>query len=128
MYWVVNNLVTLVQTSVMRAPGVRSALNIPAPPKRLQPGDAGYKPEPSFKEAFSTMLGDVRERSETAASERARQNKLRDAHRHYARPATVATADAAETTAHAGGGKLLKARRRNALRMQEAAARANEDK
>ncbi|BGP27355.1 preprotein translocase subunit YidC [Rhodotorula toruloides] len=68
LYWTTNNFISLVQTSLLKLPAIRTLLGIPIPPPKPQPGDPNYVPEPSFAEAFKTFGTSIREKvNETAA-------------------------------------------------------------
>ncbi|BGP03159.1 hypothetical protein RTG_02549 [Rhodotorula toruloides ATCC 204091] len=68
LYWTTNNFISLIQTSVLKLPAVRTALGIPIPPPKPQPGDKNYVKEPSFAEAFKTFGTSIKEKvNETAA-------------------------------------------------------------
>ncbi|GAA6030243.1 hypothetical protein JCM8097_009006 [Rhodosporidiobolus ruineniae] len=69
LYWTTNNFLSLCQTQLLKLPFVRSALNIPTPPPKPQPGEPGYVAEPSFAEAFKNMQTGMKEKWDETAKE-----------------------------------------------------------
>ncbi|GAA5825259.1 hypothetical protein JCM11251_006909 [Rhodosporidiobolus azoricus] len=77
-YWVSNNFLSLLQTSVLKLHSVRRLLNIPTPPPKPQPGDANYIPEPSFSQAFKDMQMGLNEKWEETKVEAEKKQKVKD--------------------------------------------------
>ena len=55
LYWVTNNSISLLQSLLLKQPVVRGIFGIPTIPPKIQPGEKGYVPEPSFSEAFKNV-------------------------------------------------------------------------
>ncbi|GAA5886758.1 hypothetical protein JCM6882_005878 [Rhodosporidiobolus microsporus] len=77
-YWVSNNFLSLVQTSLLKLPAIRNLLNIPTPPPKAQPGEPGYVPEPSFTQAFKDMQMGINEKWEETKAETERKQRVKD--------------------------------------------------
>ncbi|GAA6017203.1 hypothetical protein JCM10207_002570 [Rhodosporidiobolus poonsookiae] len=81
LYWVSNNFLSLVQTSILKLPAVRNLLNIPTPPPKPQKGEPGYVPEPSFAEAFRNMQTGAKEKWDETAREAEQKARIKDAYK-----------------------------------------------
>lgn len=75
-YWTTNNFLSLVQSTLLKTPFMRSLLSIPTPPPKPQPGDANYVPEPSFSEAFKNMQVGAKEKWQETQDNARKQAEL----------------------------------------------------
>ncbi|GAA5993001.1 hypothetical protein JCM10908_000791 [Rhodotorula pacifica] len=85
LYWTTNNLISLLQTLILKVPFVRQTLNIPTPPPKPQPGDKDYVKEPTFAEAFRNMQSSAMEKVDRTRDDTYKLEKLkRDFQDHQA--------------------------------------------
>lgn len=91
LYWTTNNLISLIQTLTLKLPWVRTALNIPTPPPKPQPGDKDYVKEPTFAEAFRNMQTSAMEKVDRTRDESYKLQKLkRDFEDHHSSSSNAA--------------------------------------
>ena len=64
LYWVTNNSISLLQSLLLKQTVVRGIFRIPTIPPKIQPGEKGYIPEPSFSEAFKNVQIGISEKFE----------------------------------------------------------------
>lgn len=76
LYWVTNNSVSLIQSLLLKQSSVRKFFNIPTIPPKIQPGEIGYVPEPSFLEAFRNVQVGMAEKWEQQQEEAQKKAEL----------------------------------------------------
>lgn len=77
LYWVTNNSVSLIQSLALKQTSVRKFFNIPTIPPKIQPGEVGYVPEPSFLEAFRNVQVGMSEKWEQQQEEAQKKAELK---------------------------------------------------